>query len=976
MEGFTSGISQEFGREGMGKVGDFSGRSGGYRHYDQWAEALLERSPSPYFSFLSSLPSYQGEARTGDFGIHSQLDSPRVCAGDLQPGSDSLPFFSHVHGSKGCFREETDHRSLTFKSSSEKEILQDGRPEDSEQVSVPRVVGSKIGSERCLSSPPSSSRDNSVLCFRPWEPPVCVPQNALRTVSSSVGIYQGPQTSEEVPEGFGSQPLVLSGRLPDLGQVPRGSSQGHKAGDRVPSEVGIPYKLEKISSAASKEIGISGSDCGSRTDDLLLTKGKGRVDSQDLFNPSRSLYPEKGVGIHSGVFELHSRFSSSGEAVAETHSEVGKSSFVSSCKDGGDSLDRRPKTSSSALDGQVVPFNSGADCSPDSSGSSDDRCFRYGLGRSLSNPFLRKGVGGSRQVASSLDFLFHELVGVESDSSFPPSFSSPDQRSMHLPVVGQHHRTFMHPQAGLSGFSRFVGSVPRDFSFLPSSFDHSVPLTSQRDSERPCRQSLQGGPHFYGMGSGRSLVPVSVPEVGLPRHRHHGNLGEFKTLQIHLPLSRLSSLSHGLLLVKRLEQLGFDIHFSSMVGCDDREGSSEISILPGAGLSNSSPVVLQGVVYGPRGPLPNQHRASPDLLSEPACFRGRNCLPRGYRFKPSRMETIRDALVKEGFSRRSADVIIGCHKASTIKQYQSGWTKFLNYLDQESISHGKVRLYHAVNFLSWEQEIYERAYNTIANYKAAICLPLKIVLNLDLSSEKVEKLMSGIFNIVSPVKRPMPNWSLSDVLRYLRSDLFFPMESISFDLLSRKFLILFALASGRRISEIFGCSRETFVLRGRTFIKWIPEFRPKWDSAVCKKGGFDPPSILRFEGGSSLDKRLCPFLTLQAYLKRRNDVCNPVDDNGLWLCKDKGALARLLKDTLFKSRKWGSLGTNIVCYPHQMKKLAVSYSYKYFVKAEKLLPKVVGNYSWGTLKENYLGEVPSLKVACVLPLGTFKPPSS
>ena len=67
------------------------------------------------------------------------------------------------------------------------------------------------------------------------------------------------------------------------------------------------------------------------------------------------------------------------------------------------------------------------------------------------------------------------------------------------------------------------------------------------------------------------------------------------------------------------------------------------------------------------------------------------------------------------------------------------------------------------------------------------------------------------------------------------------------------------------------------------------------------------------------------------------------------------------------------MGDN-VCYPHQMKKLAVSYSHKYFGKTEKLLPKVVGNYSWGTLKDNYLGEVPSLKVACVLPLGTFKPP--
>ena len=958
----------------MGEVGDFSARPSGCRYYDKWTEPLLERSPSPYFSFLSSLPSYQGKARTGDFGIHSQLDSPRVCAGDSQPGPDSLPFFSHVHSSKGYVREETNHRSLSYESPSEKEILQDGRPQDSEQVFVPRVVGSEIGFEGCLSTPSVSSSNNSFLCFRPWETPVRVSENAFRAVPSSVGIYQGSQTSEEVPEVFGSQSVVLSGRLPDLGQIVRGSSERHKAGDIVPTEVGIPYKLEKISSAASEETGISRSDCGFRTHDFFVTKGESRVNSYDLQVPSRSLYPQKRSGVHSGVFELHSRLSPSGEALAEAHSEVGKLSLVSSCKDGGNFLDRRPQTSSSAMDGQVVSFNTSAHCPSISSGSFNDRCLRFGLGSSVSDPSLRKRGGGSRQVASGLEILLHELAGVKSNSSLPPSLPSPDPRSLYLPAVRQYHRTVLHPQAGISGLSGFVGSVPRDFSFLSSSCDHLVSLTSQRDSERPCRQSIQGGTHFYGMGPGRSLIPVSVPEVGLPRHRHHGNLGEFKTLKIHLPLSRLSSLSHGLLLVKRLEQLGFNIHFSSMDGCSDREGSSEISIIPGSGLPNSTPVALQGLVYSPRGPLPNQHQTSLDSTSDPTGFGGRSCLPRGYRFKPSRVETIRDALVWEGFSRRSADFIIGCHKTSTIKQYQSGWTKFLNYLDQESIPHDKVRICHAVNFLSWEQEINERAYNTIANYKAAISLPLKIVLNLDLSSEKVEKLMSGIYNIVSPVKRPMPNWSLSDVLRYLRSDVFYPMESISFDLLSRKLLIIFALASGRRISEIFGCSRETFVLRSRIFIKWIPEFRPKWDSAVCKKGGVDPPSILRFEGGSSRDKRLCPFLTLQAYLKRRGDFCNPVDDNCLWLCKDKGALARLLKNTLFMSRRWCSAGTNIVCYPHQMKKLAVSYTHKYFDKAEKLLPKVVGNFCWGTLKENYLGEVPSLKVACVLPLGTFKPP--
>ena len=64
---------------------------------------------------------------------------------------------------------------------------------------------------------------------------------------------------------------------------------------------------------------------------------------------------------------------------------------------------------------------------------------------------------------------------------------------------------------------------------------------------------------------------------------------------------------------------------------------------------------------------------------------------------------MREALLQEGFSYRAVEVILGCHKVSTIKQYQSAWSKFLVYLEWEKVRHDRIRLCHVLNFLSFEQ---------------------------------------------------------------------------------------------------------------------------------------------------------------------------------------------------------------------------------------------------------------------------------
>ena len=123
---------------------------------------------------------------------------------------------------------------------------------------------------------------------------------------------------------------------------------------------------------------------------------------------------------------------------------------------------------------------------------------------------------------------------------------------------------------------------------------------------------------------------------------------------------------------------------------------------------------------------------------------------------------------------------------------------------------------------------------------------------------------------------------------------------------------------------------------------------------------------------SALSLRLCALRVLRVYLERRKEFVRQGKDDCLWLRKVDG-LSRDLRGLIKDSHRWSNDSVNVICFPHQLKKLAVYYSCKYFNKAEVSLPGIVGNSSWNTLKDNYLGEVPPLRCICVLPLGTVDP---
>ena len=114
---------------------------------------------------------------------------------------------------------------------------------------------------------------------------------------------------------------------------------------------------------------------------------------------------------------------------------------------------------------------------------------------------------------------------------------------------------------------------------------------------------------------------------------------------------------------------------------------------------------------------------------------------------------------------------------------------------------------------------------------------------------------------------------------------------------------------------------------------------------------------------------LCTVRAFQEYISRRNRIVNHVNNDLLWMVRQE-SLASTFRSLIKDSRRLMGKPINVISFPHQSKKLAVSYSFLYFKAHAKKLPALTGNKSLTVLKRSYAYEVPPLKYPVVLPLGT------
>ena len=924
-----------------------------------FAVGFSGQSAPPSYVLPSGSENFDGSG-AGHPGVHSGVAGEGLCGGSSF--SSSPPFFANVFGSKGRFREETHIRTLPPHQVAKEGPFQDGGPLEDCKDHLQRPVGRKAGPQRCLYECPPFPPSKKVLWFRPWEENFLFQGAPLRPINSPLGLHKAHEGHQEVFEETRSEDYIFPRRLSNIGEFVPGSSGSHCQSYQALTEVGVRDKLGQVLSSSSKSVGVSRGDNRSREYDFLSAGGKNsKTEVSDKVY--REIFsPKVRAGYSGGVFKFCSRFSPIRSSPAETHSEVGQSKLVSPSKAPMDPLRRGVKRSSPTLG--VGGFSEGkvSNSPEDSLFDPDDRRLRGGLERG-SSPLNSFGPLGSFPIIRT-----HQLERIEGSSAHDSSLPTPVKGKMCKSKNRQHDSNLLCEAAGLSEIGQTLVPLQRDPGAVLGAGYFPDPKTHKRSLERPCGQGLEIFTYRDRMVPGQGFIPGDMQVGGSFAHlRLICNLRELPLRDLRLSLPGFRSMDRGRFL-RGLEHLGDYLRFSSTSGI--RQSGDEIASLQGERVCHSPLLAIQAMVHPSSGEVPREIPPARRLVPEPVFQHRDNRPDRSFRFSLSRLDLIEDSLQDEGLSHLAQNCFLACHQQSTIDVYQGVWVKFVNFLDLEGISRRDVKLCHVLNFLAFELEMRNLAYSTIAGYKCALQLPLLIHLGLDVNVERSKRFLEGCYNLTPPSGgNRMPTWELDDLLIFLCSDRFEPMNRVPFKNVTRKVLALLLIASGRRISEIAAISRLSSWRNGRLSLQWLPNFRAKMDSAAWQP---NPPSILKAVGEGEQINLLCPVRAYNEYLLRRNGMTNQVDDQFFWMNK-QASLANAFRCLIKESRRFRGKSVNIVMFPHQCKKLAVSYSILYFEAQKHELPPLTGNKGMGVLMKIYDHAVVRLNMPVVVPLGTVDP---
>ena len=341
---------------------------------------------------------------------------------------------------------------------------------------------------------------------------------------------------------------------------------------------------------------------------------------------------------------------------------------------------------------------------------------------------------------------------------------------------------------------------------------------------------------------------------------------------------------------------------------------------------------------------------------------------------------MRQALSSSGWSDEAVSMLLLAHKVSTSRQYQSVWEKFLSYLSLRRIPPSDLSVGVVCGFLCYHAVTLNRSYRTLSGYRSALRHPLLFALQLEVNTVSSDLFLRGLFNYVPPDRaKSMPEWSLNMLLSSLLEPPFEPLDSAPFFRLTQKTLCLILLASGRRIGDIESLSRSARSTRSgdALLLSWVHGYVPKNHSPDFQPGC---PSIRRMTSVLDRDKLLCPVRAYTTYFHRTWELLDDAPlsrrHQRLWLHPrslrplSKGTLTRWFIDLVLESRRLNGLLEPVSVGPHQMRKLAASYS-SLVGQDEEEVVRVMGFSSCRIFRKNYVAHVPPLLVPCVLPGGPF-----
>ena len=935
------------------------------QHYDSRSATFLPHRTHP-FAGARPLHPHKLYSKPEDSPLYPRLDQERLCSRDFQAHSPIL--LKNVYGPEEEWTSSSGHRPLRLEQNAYSSQIQNGVCGSYRQNHHIPQMGDYHGPGRCLLQSPCGGGIPDLPGLHPFRSVprlqnLRLPSLALRPLLSSLDLHEGLEANKDSSPSKGHDSLLLPRRFHESGRFSSSSYSSNKIFSPPSQLPRLHRKPQKIITHSKSILRIFRCNLESTRSQVVSSRSQGSKGSQppslhlELPGPVQERLREG-----NRVSEFHSSFSSSGQVVSTAHHSVDELSFHSS------------QQRFSSLSGQLSKKNPRSLVEPEGTfipstnarskplRGVDDRRLPLRLERGPSS------LSSGGRMAPIPVVPLHELEGTPSYSSHSSPLSPSPEGQGSQGLVGQHDGSSLHSPSGFSSLpcSPEAGLLPSNT--LSSSQHYPDSITHSGSSQCPSGFRFQEGPHIDRMVSGSPLLRGDLQSLGSPTSGLLCHPLQHPTMDIHLAMPGPSSTPQ-----ERngpgLERLAVSIPLSP--SADAPSGNFKVRSLLGNRVRDRSLLALPGLVrhVGTQSSL--LHSPSPPTLPVPIYNSGARVLPQHFCLEPSRMEAITKPLRLQGWSNNSLRCAQFEHKDTTQGSYQRIWSRFLTFLDNQGIPHREVVHSTVFNFISHEGLDHKKAWRTCTTYKAALFHPLLYSLGLDIGWEgsrpEANTLMRGLHRLNPPPPSKMPLWDLSDLLYYLKSPVFEPLDHCSFTKCTQKTLALLLLASGRRISEISAISRLHAETSSKIVLLWLSSFTPKHFTPT-----FHPehPSIHALDPAIE-DRSLCPVRAWKIYKERRRMFTIKVLSHRFWILS-RGDLSKQFQLLVRDSRKFVDKDMSVPMGPHQMRKLACSYSKKFWPHASSSLFTATGSKSMNVLSRCYIRDVPPLRYPCVLPLGTAR----
>ena len=417
---------------------------------------------------------------------------------------------------------------------------------------------------------------------------------------------------------------------------------------------------------------------------------------------------------------------------------------------------------------------------------------------------------------------------------------------------GQHIGHQLHKQNGGLNFTSLIQPRLRPLAMVPRKINHSHGTAFTRVSKCHCRLRIPGKSRFQRLATGSISASTTEQEMGALRNRSVCNKTDCTTAKICELETRSSGGGSGYF------HTGLEpIHSVCIPSiCTNRALSTADTATVSLKNNHSdtslgNPTLVSTITR-------NDHRYSsaPPSIPRVTETRGQATPPRSPAV--SRMACLRTTFQGASISQPAQKLLLAAWRSRTKKTYSSAWGKWTSWCGEQQVNPLSAPLESILNFLTTHIDL-GREYRTLNVYRSAISATHPRIQGFNVGQHPlVVQLLKGIYNSRPPMPRYVNIWDVEKVTQYLAS--LGPNEQLTLKQLSKKLVVLLALSSAERGSEL--------VAHDLRYRRFHPEGVSFNLPELTKGVRVGKPLKTSFHASFPLNELLCPCLCLKEYEKR------------------------------------------------------------------------------------------------------------